>query len=216
MKLLFIDDDFEIRDSYRNFLEIYFTKVYEVSDTSSALDIYKKDQIDMILVDVGITGMNFIKKIRKENATVLILMITEHEEKDYLLDAIKLNLFDYLIKPVDRLDFSRSIKNAIINIKENKKIYDYVELVNNYSWNLKLNKLYKHNKIMNITKKERIIFMTFCTKENIIFSNDDIFYILYEDEEYNENKVRMVLKRLKNKFNIIKNHYGLGNSFIFE
>ncbi len=219
MNLLFLDDDNTIRDSYRNFLKIYFSNIYEASNALLALELFKNNTIDIILVDIGMEGMNgisFVKKIREENSNVLIIMITAHDDKKYLLDAIKLNLFDYLVKPVDRLQFSVSIKNAVNSLKENEKFNDYVELINDYSWNYKSRKLYKNTKIMNITKKERIIFSLFCSKENIIFSNEEIFSILYEDEEYNENKVRMVLKRLKTKFNLIKNHYGLGNSFILK
>lgn len=219
MNLLFIDDDEIIRDSYRNFLKIYFNKVYESSNSLNALDIYEKKEIDMILVDIGMKGMNgitFVQTIRRNDPDILILMLTGHDEKEYLLEAVRLNLFDYLIKPVDRLKFSSSIKNAVINLKHNKKTNEYIELINNYSWNSKLKKLYKNNEIMDITKRERMIFITFCNKENIIFSNEEVSNLLYEYEEFNENKVRMVLKRLKGKYNLLKCHYGIGNSFILR
>jgi DNA-binding response OmpR family regulator len=221
MNLLFAEDDVLIRESYRSFLEIYFDNIYEANDGLEALEIYKNKEIDVILSDINmpnLDGLTFAKRVREKDKDTIIIMLTAYDDKTYLLDAVKLYLLDYLVKPVNRIKFTQSIKKAVDIKKNQNKTVDTVKLTGGYIWNKKEKKLYLDNEEIELTQKEQILFLTFCTAANQIFTNEDIFELLYKEDTYSDNKVRMILKRLKQKLHteIIKNNYGVGYNFILK
>lgn len=120
MNILFLEDDLIIRNNYSNYLEKYFINVFEASNAIDALKIFKSEKIDFILADVemeGINGIEFIKEIRKKNENVLVVIMSAYDNKEYLMEAIRLNLFDYLIKPVSRNSFQNTILKALEKLK---------------------------------------------------------------------------------------------------
>lgn len=98
------------------------------------------------------------------------------------------------------------------NLVEEKEI---INLENNYIWDKKKKTLFHHKKELKLTKNEIKLLSNFCINSNEIITSEEIYYQIYNDYEYNSNKVRMLLKRLRNKTyqNMIINIYGLGYKF---
>lgn len=222
MNILFAEDDKFIRDSYREFLKIYFDEVFEAEDGLEALEVFESKSIDVLLIDINmpkLNGIDCVKKIRQKNKDLIVIMITAYDDKEYLLDAIRNQVFSYLIKPVNRSEFINAIKEAIEKVKFQKDKDNNILLLDSYIWSINNKRLCKNGDEINLTKNERLIFEVFCSKNSLVFSNEDIFYELYDfDEEYNENKVRMIIKRLKQKIGseVLKTVYGQGYSFVLR
>lgn len=222
MNILFAEDDKFIRDSYREFLKIYFDEVFEAEDGLEALEVFESKNIDVLLIDINmpkLNGIDCVKKIRQKNKDLIVIMITAYDDKEYLLDAIRNQVFSYLIKPVNRSEFINAIKEAIEKVKFQKDKDNNILLWGSYTWSINNKRLSKNGDEINLTKNERLIFELFCSKNSLVFSNEDIFYELYDfDEEYNENKVRMIIKRLKQKIGseVLKTVYGQGYSFVLR
>lgn len=216
MNMIFLEDDLLIRSNYSNYLKKFFENVYEASNSIEALNIYKSNNIDFILVDIkmqGINGIDFIKEIRSINKHIKIVIMSAYDDKSYLIQAIKLNLLDYLIKPVNRELFQNTISNVLNELKNKEKIF----LKNDYIWDKKNKKLYLENNEINLTKNERILFSEFCNDDERIFTFEEISELIYPTEEYNINKIRMLIKRLKKKLNYsdtLENIYNVGYQFI--
>lgn len=216
MNMIFLEDDLLIRSNYSNYLKKFFENVYEASNSIEALNIYKSNNIDFILADIkmqGINGIDFIKEIRSINKHIKIVIMSAYDDKNYLIQAIKLNLLDYLIKPVNRELFQNTISNVLNELKNKEKIF----LKNGYIWDKKNKKLYLENNEINLTKNERILFSEFCNDDERIFTFEEISELIYPTEEYNINKIRMLIKRLKKKLNYsdtLENIYNVGYQFI--
>lgn len=216
MNMIFLEDDLLIRSNYSNYLKKFFENVYEASNSIEALNIYKSNNIDFILADIkmqGINGIDFIKEIRSINKHIKIVIMSAYDDKSYLIQAIKLNLLDYLIKPVNRELFQNTISNVLNELKNKEKIF----LKNDYIWDKKNKKLYLENNEINLTKNERILFSEFCNDDERIFTFEEISELIYPTEEYNINKIRMLIKRLKKKLNYsdtLENIYNVGYQFI--
>lgn len=215
MNILFLEDDLIIRNNYSNYLKKYFRNVFETSNAIDALKIFKSEKIDFILADVemeGINGIEFIKEIRKKDENVLVVIMSAYDNKEYLMEAIRLNLFDYLIKPVSRNSFQNTILKALEKLKNKDRIF----LKNDFIWDKKDKELYLEDKEITLTKNELALFDEFCCEKEKIFTFEEISELLYPLEEYNINKIRMVIKRLKKKLNYtntLENIHNMGYRF---
>jgi two-component system, OmpR family, response regulator VanR len=215
MNMLFLEDDLIIRNNYCSYLKKIFTNVFEASSAIEALNVFNEYKIDFILADIemdGTNGLDFIKEIRKIDEKVFIIIMSAYDNKKYLMEAIKLNLSDYIVKPVSRELF----QNTISKILEKLKNQELVVLKNNYIWDKKDNKLYLNTEEIILTKNERILFKEFCDKNEMIFTFEDISESIYPLDEYNINKIRMLIKRLKKKLNYndtLENIHNIGYKF---
>lgn len=217
MKVLYVEDDIEIRNNLRFYLNSIFDEVLEVSDGEDALKIYKEESPDIILLDINIPKINGIevaRKIRENDKNVLIIVTTAHDDKEILLNAIELNLTKYLLKPISRHILKDTLSKALNEIKE----LELIPLVNNYIWNKNTLTLIHEDKVIKLTNNEVKLLKEYCTKTKHIFSNEDIFFTIYNDSEYNENKIRMFLKRFRKNTNhdLLINIYGVGYKFNYK
>lgn len=92
---------------------------------------------------------------------------------------------------------------------------DIINLENNYIWNKNKQTLFHNKEEIKLTKNEIKLLSSFCINSNEIITSEEIYDEIYNDYEYNSNKVRMLIKRLRNKTeqNMIINIYGLGYKF---
>lgn len=220
MNMLFVEDDVFFRDNYIEYLKRYFDNVYEASTAEEALLIYKANKIDFILADIEMNKMNgieMIKKIRENDLDTLIVVLSAYDKKEYLLSAIKLNLTDYLIKPVKYNDFIKLIQDISQKLKKSISNSNNIKLVDSISWDVDKEKLYKDSSEIVLTKSEKLFFKLFCKKTVASFTKDQIFEEIYPLEEFNENKIRLLIKRIRAKTlkDIIINQYGQGYIFNF-
>ena len=218
MNMLFLEDDLIIRSNYINYLKKNFKNVYEASSAIEAIDIYKVKSIDFILADIemqGVNGIDFIKEIRNSNKEIKIIIMSAYDSKNYLMESIKLNLLDYLVKPVSRESFQNTILNVIQELRNKDRIF----LKNKYIWDKKNKKLFLGNDEVILTKNEMILFNEFCCQNERIFTFEEVSELIYPAEEYNINKIRMLIKRLKKKLNYennLENIHNIGYRFKLE
>lgn len=215
MNMIFLEDDLLIRSNYIDYLKKFFKNVYEASSVVEAINIYKSRDIDFILADIemqGKNGIDFIKEIRNGNKEIRIVIMSAYDNKNYLMEAIKLNLLEYLVKPVSRLSFQNLIFRVIEELKNKERIF----LKNNYIWDKRNKKLFLDNNEVFLTKNEMILFNEFCCQNERIFTLEEISELIYPFEEYNVNKIRMLIKRLKKKLNYcntLENIHNIGYKF---
>ena len=88
---------------------------YQVGTAASGeegLAALKKESYDLVLLDIGLPGMNGIEalaEIKRLSPDILVIMITAFEDIDTVISAMKLGAFDYLIKPTETDDLSSSL-----------------------------------------------------------------------------------------------------------
>ena len=218
MKLLFIEDDNIIRDNFRDSLNLLFDDVYEVSDGKDAFKMYKEIKPDIILLDINlpsIDGISIAKKIRAIDKKTIIIILSAKEDTETLLEATTLGLTKYLLKPISRKVFKDVILGAISKIENQNYNNKVIKLVNGFIWNQEKKELTYNNENIQLTKKELLLLDDFCKKTKSIVSYEDMYFKLYNDFEFNENKLRMLIKRLRIKTHheIITNIYGFGYKF---
>lgn len=104
-KILIIDDDYSVRD----FLERFFKqkgyqRVQSAMGGQEGLEIIKKEDIKLVLLDVKLPGMNgieILRKIKEIKKDTGVIMITGFPDEPKAKEAMKEGAYDYIIKPFD-------------------------------------------------------------------------------------------------------------------
>jgi len=124
-----IDDEKTIRDGITMALAEDY-RVISFSKAEPALDALEEDPPDLILLDVGLPGMNGIealRQIKSSNPEILVIMITAYEDVDIVISAMKLGAYDYVIKPLHMDGLAVTIRNALDSIRLKKEIQQLQE-----------------------------------------------------------------------------------------
>ena len=119
-----IDDEQTIRDGIKMSLESDF-RVTAFSSAEPAIGALKEEPPDLILLDVGLPGMNGIEALRQikaSNPDILVIMITAYEDIDTVVSAMKMGAYDYVVKPLHMDGLEVTIRNALDTIRLRKEV----------------------------------------------------------------------------------------------
>ena len=122
--LYLIDDEESIREGISMALQpAYLVKTF--SSGESALEHIANDMPDLVLLDIGLPGMNGIEvlgKIKSLFPEMLVIMITAYEDLQTVISAMKLGAYDYIVKPLRIDSLEICIRNALKSIRLKKEL----------------------------------------------------------------------------------------------
>ena len=113
--LYVIDDEFSITEGIKLALEASY-RIRTFSEAESAINAIKKDPPDLILLDIGLPGMNGIEtldEIKALYADIIVIMITAYEDIETVISAMRLGAYDYVVKPLHMDSLKMSIKRPL-------------------------------------------------------------------------------------------------------
>ncbi len=123
-KLLIIDDEAKILRSLRFLLEDKF-EVYTSENSSEALDIFKKEGIYLVLLDLRLkeeNGLNLMKKFLKFEPNAIIIIMTAYSTIENSIKAIKSGAYYFITKPIDSDQLILLLNTANEKLKMVQKI----------------------------------------------------------------------------------------------
>ncbi len=202
-KILFVEDEKVTRENYVMYLKMHFQEVYEAEDGEKAYELYKEKHPDIMIIDINIpklNGLELLKKIREKDQTTKAIMLTAHTDKVFLMDALSLKLTKYLVKPVDRKTLQEALDSTIYELT-NYEITPLkkIDLKDNFCWNLETMELSQFNVLVELTSNERKFLSLLFSKQNKTFTYDEIFEYFWEEENFNINSLKNMVKRLRKK-----------------
>jgi two-component system, chemotaxis family, chemotaxis protein CheY len=108
IKVLIVDDEYYTRKVIRTLLlGMGCTKIYEANDGASGLEAIHAIDPDIVLLDwemPRIEGPEFVRRVRSPGVfplpNVPIIMLTGHGERSRVLEAVRLGVHEFLLKPV--------------------------------------------------------------------------------------------------------------------
>jgi len=119
-----VDDEQTIREGITMTLETeYQVKAFPAAET--AIDLIKSFPPDLVLLDIGLPGMNGIEALRKIKSlypNILVIMITAYEDINTVISAMKLGAYDYVVKPIHMDGLEITIRNALETIGLRKEV----------------------------------------------------------------------------------------------
>lgn len=135
-KLLIADDESRIRRGLRNSLnwnEMGINIAGEAEDGERALELAREVVPDIMLVDINmpfLNGLDLIKGLNEVAPDCIVIIVTGHDEFKYIHEALKLKVFDYILKPVSVKNLKDTIFKAIEELNKLNHHRNYVQWVN--------------------------------------------------------------------------------------
>ena len=128
--VLFVEDEPAVREATASLLENYFERVDTAEHGKEGLECYsealsRNERYDMVITDINMPhlgGIEMADKIRQLHSDQSIIFASAHSEQNFLLDAIKLGINHYLIKPVSLEDLSKVLFKSAQAIVNQKKV----------------------------------------------------------------------------------------------
>lgn len=221
ISILIAEDDTQLRQLYVEYLLLFFDTVYEASDGKKALDIYREKAPDIIISDINmpkLDGLSLIEEIRKKDQDIPIVILSAYTDQDILLQAIKLHLFEYLVKPVDSQELKELIMSMIKNIHLDR---EYLNLSKDYKWHKEKHYLYKEESEIKLQESEKRLLVILIHHLNANVSTETLYQYVFSDmpeKEYSSYAITSLIKRVRKKLpeNSIQTNYGNGYTFVLK
>lgn len=123
-RILIVDDDELLQKPLKSILSDKYEAIIAGSG-EEALKIIKTKQIDLVLLDIrlpGMDGIETLKAIREYDKKILVIMMTAFEDIKTVITSMKMGAFDYLVKPLDMEEIEIIVDRALENLRLKKEL----------------------------------------------------------------------------------------------
>ncbi len=117
IKLMIVDDHSMVREGLKQLLELDedLVVVSQAADGAEGLEKLNEDKPDVLLLDINLPNMNgltMLEQIKEKQIDIKVLILTIHNEVDYLIKAVEIGCDGYVLKDSD----SNLLKKAIYSV----------------------------------------------------------------------------------------------------
>lgn len=136
--ILIVDDEKNIRESLKMIIEDEGFQVLTAGSGEEALEIFEKQIVHLIILDVWLPkmdGIAVLNKVKKLNPSVEVIVISGHADLSTAVKAVKEGAYDFLEKPLSKEKIVISIKRIL---EKQKLETEYKELKNKLDWQFEL------------------------------------------------------------------------------
>jgi len=134
--VLYIEDEADLLKHTTSILEDFVKQIYPVQTIDEALEVIKTKKVDVIITDIHLkysNGLDFLRTLKDEYELDLpSIVTTAFSDTEYLLDAIKLHVDNYIIKPVNIKELLNSLHDVLwpkIQDKEIERSYNIIKTI---------------------------------------------------------------------------------------
>lgn len=115
IKVVIADDHQLFREGVVSLLSKYeFLEVVgEAASTAELYELLKNSSVHVVLIDISIpetNGLDFIREVRDEFSSIKFIVLTMHEEGQYVVKAVRNGAYGYLIKNADEVELIEAIR----------------------------------------------------------------------------------------------------------
>jgi len=220
LNILYVEDEAVTQNEIKETLLNFSSSITAVSNGHEAYTIFCEQEVDLIISDIEmpkLNGIELVKKIRKDNIAIPIVMVTAYTNNEYLLEFVNLNIQAYIMKPISTLKLKEAFIKVINYLQLDKK--QTVQLHSNLIYEKENGLLFHENNEIILNKKEKQLLDLLLLHKNNLVSYDLIEYEIWEkfDELMTSSALRTVIKNLRKKlfYDLIKNVSGFGYKLVF-
>ena len=208
-RILVCDDDKEIVEA----IEIYLTQegynVLKAYDGEEALKVLKKENVDLLVIDVMMPRLDGIRatlKIREENSLPIIILSAKSEDADKIL-GLNVGADDYVTKPFNPLELVARVKSQIRRytklgstvVDTKKSVYT----VGGLTIDDDLKEVTVDGETVKLTPIEYNILLLLVKNQGKVFSIDQIYESIWNEDAIGaDNTVAVHIRHIREKIEI--------------
>ena len=214
-KILIIDDDVNICELLRLYLEKEGFSTETVTDGLKAVDAFKSYSPDLVLLDImlpGLDGWQICREIRKFSQSPIIMLTAKGETFDKVL-GLELGADDYITKPFEPKEVIARIKAVLRRTSAPRQ--DSANEVKEVSYdkltiNLSNYELTVNGKHIDTPPKELELIYHLASNPNRVFTRDQLLDEVWGFEYYGDSRtVDVHVKRLREKLEGVSDKWEL-------
>lgn len=214
-KILVVDDDLNICELLKLYLENEGYTAYVANDGKAAVDMFNEKSPDLVLLDIMLPkmdGWQVCREIRKSSSVPIIMLTAKGETFDKVL-GLELGADDYVTKPFDSKEVMARIKAVLRRANSEgesnnseKKIVKYDKLeINIENYELKVD-----GKVVDTPPKELELIYHFASNPNRVYTRDQLLDEVWGFDYYGDSRtVDVHVKRLREKLEGISDKWSL-------
>lgn len=182
---LVVDDEKMIREAVSAYLEKNGCRVLEADNGQTALDLFAKEQVDFIILDLmlpGMTGEEVCRTIR-QTSKVPIIMLTAKTQEESVLNGLQIGADDYVTKPFSVKQLYARMETIMRRIQDS---YVGARNFTTYSGGLTID--FEHNEVtkneieLKLTKSEWKILSSMANHPKKVYTRDELMEIVFGDD----------------------------------
>ena len=203
LNILYIEDEKNIRLNIKKTLELFCENVLDAENILNAKEILTTSRIDIIISDINLpdmSGIDFVKEIRISDKTIPIILLSAYTDKEFLLEATKLKLVDYLTKPINFKDLNNALQKCVEEILDNSRYI--ITFKNNIQYNVSHNCLIDNNEKeeIRLTNKELDLLNFLIKNNNRVCSAEELKSAIWDDYlEATDSALKNLLNKVRKK-----------------
>lgn len=212
-KILIIDDDLNICEAIKLYLEKEFYDVVTAHDGAAGVDAFKTYSPDLVLLDIMMTekdGWQVCREIREISNVPIIMLTAKGEVFDKVL-GLELGADDFMTKPFDMKELSVRIKTVLRRCKtrEDKSadetiVFDNIE-ISKQKYQLKIK-----GKTVDLPPKELELLYFLASNANQVFTRDQLLDKVWGFDYLGDTRtVDVHIKRLREKLEGVSDKWTL-------
>jgi Response regulators consisting of a CheY-like receiver domain and a winged-helix DNA-binding domain len=207
-QILVCDDDKAIVEAIEIYLVQEGYKIHKAYDGEEALQVLKKENIDLLLIDVMMPRLDGIRatlKIREENSLPIIILSAKGEDADKIL-GLNVGADDYVTKPFSPLELIARVKSQLRRytqlgntVKQEEKVYTAGGL----SINDDLKEVQVDGESVKLTPIEYNILLLLVQNQGRVYSIGQIYENIWNEEALGaDNTVAVHIRHIREKIEI--------------
>jgi DNA-binding response OmpR family regulator len=200
-KVLIVEDDFDLGNMLKQYLEINDFEVNRVFNGEEARFELSKNEYDVLVLDVMMPkedGFTLAKKLKVTHPDLPFLFVTARKMKDDVITGLKLGADDYIIKPFDVDELILRIQNILKRSKPNL-------VPNEASYQIGIFKFEPKNLLLisptgqsQLTEKEaQLLFFLYQKKDQLIKRQEILNFLWKEADFFNGRSMDVFITRLR-------------------
>ena len=218
--ILVADDEKEIRELLRLYLENAGYKVVEAEDGQGALDLLRSQEIDLCLLDIMMPkkdGYHVLQELRKESNIPVVILSAKDADSEKIL-GLNLGADDYMSKPFNPLEAVARVNSNIRRFHSlgTGEVIKEVLKVKDLELDVDACVLTQEGKVIDLTSVEYKIMELFMKHPGKVFTKQQIYeYGWGEEFIVADNNIMVCISKLRDKLSedptaYIKTIRGLG------
>ena len=218
--ILMADDETEIRELLRLYLEKDGYTVWEAGDGMEALALLKREKIDLAILDIMMPspdGYRILQNIRRDSNIPVILLSAKSSDSDKIL-GLDLGADDYITKPFVIEELVARLKSHIRREKRGSISKSNIIKIGEICINKESYEVKKNGELITLSTKEFELLSYLMTNAGLVLSKEQIYNSVWKTEYGDIGTVAVNIKGLRKKLDPEEKYiitiWGLGYKFV--
>ncbi len=205
LNILIVEDESLVALELSNNIQNHgFNVVDYVTTPKMATEVFQKEKINLILMDINLGDeMDGIDLYKSFNTRIPIIYLTAYQDEKTISKAVETDPLGYLIKPYNENELLALLKlatykihNNITKVKSGESLLDIGE---GYFYNIEENQLYFNDMYIKLSPKEVSLFKLLIEARGDVVNFNTIENVLWQDKVPSASSIRTLIYRLRGK-----------------